>query len=302
MAVAFSRKLPLIVLGLLSVINAVFMLRRQSTDDEPRRSEAALYNSPGLEWNRYFTDFPKTGQQQTIRFTDSLLQGHDTSRFNKIRLIGSFLYQEFAPQLGKPSGQEDYSDPWEMFSYYRADRSRKLWCGHLSMMFTYFCLAQGIETRMIELMKEGDHHVVNECYLPASGNWVLVDLTYDQLFVSHDDHLLGLAAFRRMQGRSDVLLNVQVTAGGNRQLRMDTGYVRNYYAADIPAYYYKTVNPAVVYSTTAKIKRYLWPDPWYFVLSERPAVVFPFYLRLGLLAAWLVSFLWVLFSLIKKRK
>lgn len=299
---AVSRNLPLFILGLLSVINAALLLRRQSTDDEPRRSEAALYNSPGLEWNRYFTDFPKEGQQLAIRFTDSLLQGQDTSRLSQIRLIGSFLYQQFAPQLGKPSGQEDYKDPWEMFSYYRADHSRKLWCGHLSMLFTYFCLAQGIETRMIELMKSGDHHVVNECYLPGPGKWVLVDLTYDQLFVSQGDQLLGLPAFRHMQGRRDVMLTIQAAGDSNRSVRMDTGYIRNYYRADIPAYYYKTVNPAVVYSSTAKIKRYIWPDPWYYVLSEKPAASYTYYLRQGLLAAWLMSFLWVLFSLFNKQK
>lgn len=302
MSVAVSRKLPLIVLGLLSVINAALMLRRQSTDDEPRRAETQLYKAPGIEWNRYFTDFPKEGQQQAILFTDSLLRGRDTSRLNQIRLIGSFLYQQFAPQLGKPSGQEDYKDPWEMFGYYRTDRSRKLWCGHLSMMFTYFCLAQGIETRMIELMKDGDHHVVNECYLPGPGKWVLVDLTYDQLFVSQGDQLLGLAAFRRMQGRSDVLLNIQAAGDSNRSIRMDTGYIRNYYGTDVPAYFYKTVNPAVVYSSTAKLKRYIWPDPWYYILSERPAALFPFYLRQGLLVAWLMSLLWVIFTQLKKRK
>lgn len=302
MSVVVSRKIPLIILGLLSVINAALMLRRQSSDDEPRRAEAQLYKAPGNEWNRYFTDFPKEGQQQAIFFIDSLLRGYDTSRLNQIRLIGSYLYRQFASQLGKPSGQEDYKDPWEMFGYYKADRSRKLWCGHLSMMFTYLCLAEGIETRMIELMKEDDHHVVNECYLPGPGKWVLVDLTYDQLFVSQDDQLLGLQAFRRLQGRSDVLLNVLATGDSNHSMRMDTGYIKNYYGAEIPAYYYKTVNPAVVYSITEKLKRYIWPDPSYYILSERPAALFPYYLRQGSLSAWLMSLLWVLFILLKKRQ
>ena len=302
MSVAVSRKSPFIVLGLLSVINAAVFLRRHTADDQPRRTEAQLYQAPGTEWNRYFTDFPKEGRQLAVNFTDSLLKGHDTSRLNQIRLIGSFLYQQFAPQLGIPSGQEDYTNPWDMFRYYQADRSRQLWCGHMAMMFTYFCLSQGIETRMIELMKDGDHHVVNECYLPGSGKWVLVDLTYDQLFVSQDDQLLGLAAFRRMQGRSDVLLNVQAAGDSNRRLRMDTGYVRNYYAAGIPAYYYKTVNPELVYSTTAKVNRYFWPVSWYYILSDRPAASFLFYLRQGLLLAWLISVGWTLFHWRKQRK
>lgn len=302
MSVAVSRKFPLIVFGLLTLINVAVFLRRDSADDQPRRTEAQLYQAPGTEWNRYFNDFTGAGQQQAIRFTDSLLRGSDSSRLNQIRLIGSYLYRQFAPQLGKPLFQENYKDPWEMFRYYQADSSRKLWCGHLSMLFTYFCLSQGIETRMIELMKNGDHHVVNECYLPATGKWVLVDLTYDQLFVSQDDQLLGLTAFRRMQGRGDVLLHVQSAGDSNRSISMDTGYIKNYYGAAVPVYYYLTVNPAVVYSTTAKIKRYLWSDPWYYILSERPAASLPFYLRQGLLLAWLLSIGWVLFHWRKQRK
>ena len=301
MAVAVNRKFSIIVLGSLTVINAALFLCRQAADDEPRRTETRLYQPPGKEWNRYFADFPAEGQQQAIRFTDSLLQGRDTSRLNQIRLIGRFLYQQFSAQLGKPSLQENYKDPWGMFTYYRADSSRKLWCGHLSMMFTYFCLSQGIETRMIELMKEGDHHVVNECYLPGPGKWILVDLTYDQLFVSRDEQFLGLTDFRRLEGRGDVELQVQAAGDSNRSIRMDTGYIRNYYGMAIPANFYVTVNPEKVYSTTAKLRRYLWPDPWYYRLSDKPTAKYLYYGRLGFLAGWLLTLLYLLFTWRKRR-
>ncbi len=301
MAVTVNRKFSIIFLGLLTVINTGLFLRRQYADNEPRRTEASLYQPPGTEWNRYFSDFPIDGQQPAIRFTDSLLQGRDTSRLYQIRLIGKFLYQQFSAQLGKPEPQESYKDPWGMYTYYRADSNRKLWCGHLSTMFTYFCLSRGIETRMIELMKAGDHHVVNECFLPGPGKWVLVDLTYDQLTVSQGDQLLGLAEFRRLQGRGDVQLRVETAGDSSRSIRMDTGYIRNYYGTAIPANYYVTVNPETLYSTTAKLKRYFWPDPSYYRLSNRPPAIFPYYLRLGFLAAWIMSFLYVLYTLRKRR-
>jgi len=288
MFLAGYRRSPFIIFGLLTVINAGMFLRRTHFDYKPVVSEAQLYTAPGKEWTHFFTDFPVDAQQQAIRFTDSLLQGTDTSRQAQIIRIGSFLYRQFAPQLGKPSRQENYKDPWEMFQYYRADSTRQLWCGHLSILFNFFCLSQGIGSRMIELMKEGDHHVVNECYLPGRGKWVLVDLTYDQLLVREKDQLLGLTEFRRMQGRSDRVLQVHTSGDSDRLVRMDTGYIRNYYAKDITTFYYKSVNPDVVYSTTSKVKRYLWPDSSYYTLSEQPSVQFLFYLRQGLLAAWIL--------------
>lgn len=287
----------ILLFGLLTVINAAIFLRRELTDYQPHRTEAQLYKAPGKKWNRYFTDFPVAGQQAANRFTDSLLQGRDTSRLNQIQVIGAFLYHQFATQLGRPSFQETYKDPWEMFQYYRADTARKLWCGHLSMLFNFFCLSRGIETRMIELNKPGDHHVVNECYLPGPGKWVLVDLTYDQLLVKKNDGLLGLAAFRKLQGRGDVLLNVRTAADSIRTISMDTGYIRSYYADTVQAFYYVTVNPGKVYSTTAKIKRYLWPDPWYYELRERPADQLFFYLRQALLLSWLLIGVWLIFRI-----
>lgn len=287
---------------LLTVINAAFFLCRELTDYQPHRTETSLYKAPSTEWNRYFTDFPVEGQQAAIRFTDSLLQGRDTSRLNQIQVIGAFLYYQFAPQLGRPSFQENYKDPWEMFQYYRADTSRKLWCGHLSMFFTYFCLARGIETRLIELNKPGDHHVVNECFLPGPGKWVLVDLTYDQLLVKKNDLLLGLTAFRKLQGRSDVLLNVRTANDSTRTIRMDTGYIRNYYADTVRVFYYVTVNPEKVYSITAKAKRYLWPDPWYYELRQQPGNQLFFYLRQAVLLTWLLVGGWLVLRWLESRK
>ena len=43
-----------------------------------------------------------------------------------------------------------------------------IWCGTYANMFLFFCKASNIETRIIEIFKPGDHHVINECYLPDS--------------------------------------------------------------------------------------------------------------------------------------
>ena len=303
MSVRGTRKFPLYLVGLLTVINAGFFLRKDFFEYKPYAEESALYAPASGNWNRFFTDFPREGRGLARLFTDSLLKGRDTARLAQIKQIGSFLYGKFSKQLGKPTVNDQLQDPWDMYRFFAADSSRTLWCGHLSMMFNYFCLARGIETRMIEIMKPGDHHVVNECYLPAIQQWVLVDITYNQLLVSEENGMpVGLTSFRRMQGRN-INLKVQAANDSVRLLRPDTGYVRNYYNTGDPAYYYHTINPKVVYQTSEKIRRYFLPESWYQILATEPTSNFLFYLKQGLALAWLLSLIFLLYRWISwKRK
>jgi len=302
MSVPGTRKFSLLLFGLLTVINSGIFLFKEKFAFKPYAESSVLYAPASGEWNRFFTDFPGEGQAQAKRLLDSLLTGSDTARRVQIIRISSFLYQEFGKQLGKPSPVVPYTDPWEMYRFYKADTTRKLWCGHLAMMFNYFCLARGIETRMIEIMKPGDHHVVNECYLPGVQQWALVDITYDQLLVSTESDLpLGLAAVRRMPavGKS---WRVQMANDSQRIFRPDTGYVQNYYMTGDPAYYYSTLNPKVVYRTSEKIRRYFLPESWYRILASAPSSNFLFYLKQGLALAWLLSLFFVVRRIFGSRK
>lgn len=293
-------KRSLLLVGILTVINAALYLNKEPFNYKPYSTESSLYAPATAESFRFFTDFPREGREQAIRFLDSVLPISDTARVSEIKEIASFLYVQFYSQLGKPAAVKAYRDPWEMYRYYSADSSRKLWCGHLAILFNYFCLARGIETRMIEIMKPGDHHVVNECYLPDSRQWVLVDITYNQLLVSTvQGKLFGLAEFRRLHGQQD-LVQVQTAGDSNRLLMMDTGYILNYYQPDLPAHYYKTVNPDVVYSNTEKVRRYILPVSWYSILVKDRSANTGFYFRQAFLIAWLLSLVYLLFLVIKK--
>lgn len=289
-----TSKRAFLLIGLLTVINAGLLLFNEKFDYKPYADESRLYAPPSSDQFRFFTDFPREGRQRAIQFIDSLLRGGDTARLTEIQKVATFLYHQFATQLGKPDAGNPYHDPWEMYRYYSGDSTRKLWCGHLAILFNYFCLARGIETRMIEIMKPGDHHVVNECYLPGSRKWVLVDITYNQLLVSASEgERCSLAGFRKLQGLQR-MVKVQAADDSSRIMRMDTGYIRNYYSQDIPAYYYKTVNPAVVYSNPAKFRRYILPESWYSILSLEQSSNILFYIRQVLLIAWVLSLIYLL--------
>ncbi len=301
MSVTGALKISLFIVGLLSVINAGIFLRKEHFEYRPYASEQELYSAPSGEWRSYLTDFSQADQQAATRFLDSLLKGTESTPLSQIQTIGSFLVRQFGSRLGTPLLNNQLRSPWEMYNYFTADSSRKLWCGHLAMMFNYFCLARGIDARMIEIMKPGDHHVMNECYVPALQKWVLVDITYNQLLVmAGPNSPMSLVDFRRVQGKSTTLL-VQAANDSDRLIRPDSGYIKNYYKSQFPAYYYVTINPLQVYKTTEKVKRYIWPVSWYRILAAGQPSNFLFFLKQGLLVSWLLSLLFLLWSFVKKK-
>lgn len=299
---AGTRRFPLFIFTLLTAVNAVLFLYKSHFEYKPYASEQELYAPANGIWRQYLSDFPSASQQATTWFLDSLFKGNDTAQLAQVNQIGSFLYRQFNDRLGKPVPDQEPRSPWEMYNFFKSDSSRKLWCGHLAMMFNYFCLARGIESRMIEIMKPGDHHVVNECYVGALQKWVLVDITYNQLQVkAGSGSPMSLVDFRGMQGTATTLL-VHTANDSGRVIRPDSGYIKNYYNSQYPAYYYLTVNPQQVYKTTEKVKRYVWPVSWYRILAAGQKSNFLFYVKQGLLIAWLLSLLVLFRSLVKKRR
>jgi hypothetical protein len=295
MNLSAKKRYPLFFFLFFTILNIAVWLWKGYFEYKPFTSERALYVAPaaGAPWQQFLTDFPSSDQQAARHFLDSLLKGKDTSRLAQINFIGGFLYHQFGNRLGNPDLNDQLHSPWEMYNYFKADSSRKLWCGHLALVFNYFCLARGIDSRMIELFKPGDHHVVNECFIPAYNKWVLVDITYNQLQVSADTMApLNLAEFRRLAGK-EISLRVQ-QADSIRTLRPDSGYYKNYYSIPCPANYYITVSREKVYKTSEKLKRYLLPVSWYKILSEENKPNWLFYLKQVLLIGWIFSLVYMI--------
>lgn len=290
-----NKRYPLFFFLILTILNIAVWLWKGYFDYRPFTSERALYAAPadGAPWRQFLTDFPAADEQAATHFLDSLLKGEDTSRLAQINIIGNYLQRQFSNRLGRPEINEQLHSPWEMYNYFMADSSRKLWCGHLALVFNYFCLARGIDSRMIELFKPGDHHVVNECFIPTYNKWVLVDITYNQLQVSEGTAApLNLAEFRRLAGKN-ISLRVQ-QADSFRTLRPDTGYYKNYYSITCPAYYYITVSREKVYKSSEKLKRYLLPVSWYKILAEENKPNWLFYVKQVLLIGWIFSLVYMI--------
>ena len=99
------------------------------------------------------------------------------STVKKIKELAEFLLEHFDDQRGVPSATLMSKTPLGQFNLLRLHSEEKLWCGNWSNIYAYFAWNRHIPSRIVEILKPGDHHVFNESYVEELNQWVLVDLT-----------------------------------------------------------------------------------------------------------------------------
>src|ERR1700760_3960546 len=94
-------------------------------------------------------------------------------------------------------------------------------------------------------MKPGDHHVVNECYLPESGKWAMADLTHDLLLVQDRNGTpLNLVEFQQTVRKGEKLFAYQSRKDSAvlSQVSDTASFITQYFKGQYPMYYYYVVN------------------------------------------------------------
>lgn len=284
------RKKIAVVFISLTVINIIVFLCRDYFQYQSYSDYQALYGTCPKncidKWKKFVADYPGREMIQTKALTDSLLSG-TLSSYDKTKQLANFIYNRFHAQEGKPAPDLNTSSPFVQYQKLSLKDSEKLWCGNYALIFAWFCWSQNIPCRIIEIMKPGDHHVLNECYIAETGRWILIDLTYN---------IPGI------RGKNDSLLNFQELKQALKQNQdltifrnsgpvvLDRHKIFHHYLNDYPAYYYYRVNNEKVYSTMDKVKRYFLPVSWYEIYKENPGVNLVFYLKPVLFVLWIVSF------------
>jgi hypothetical protein len=174
---------------------------------------------------------------------------------------------------------------------------QKLWCGNLAQIFAFLCWSQGINCRIIEIMKPGDHHVLNEIYSPEDGRWVMVDVSFNNLasFDSHD-RPVDVVHFRNaiMEGKK---IRSEYGTGdtlGTRWLQPATYAGRHYYQTSFDLYYFHRVDVAKAYEPAQKFKRYLLPVRWYDIYADNSKGNFLFFIKQMLIFLWIATGVWLL--------
>jgi hypothetical protein len=294
------RKLILLFL-LLTLANLFIFFFRDDFQYQPYASPASLYapcDDQCMEkWNQYVIDFPKEELAAAKEISDSIVSGK-LNTAEKILALGSFIYDRFNGQMGRPSAELLRSSPLTQFKMLSSSDSVKLWCGNFAEMFSWFCWSQGIVCRNIEVMNPGDHHVLNECYLPEAGRWMMVDLTNNLLMTESNQRQLNLYEFMNALKKGEGLMGVRSSGGSLRHQVIDTSesYIQKFYQEDHPYFYYHRVDNQKIYRTGSKLVRYFLPISWYDILELKKQSNLPFYLKEVFSLLWLICLVMIFAS------
>lgn len=286
-----------IFFGVLTGINIIIYFNREYFSFRPLQTSAGLYSTCnkycGDKWDAFSDDYSATELAESKYLLDSLSFPAGKETKEQIKWIGAFLYNRFKKQTGTPSLRLSSASPYMQFRLLEKNDTNKLWCGNYAFMFSWFCRSYGITSRIIEIQRAGDHHVVNECYLPAEQQWVLADVTNNLLLPSsREGKLLNTVSFRELIN-TDSSFNAY-TAGndttGIAAFNSASFTGEKYYSSSYPLYYYSRVNSDKIYMPKEKIKRYLLPVSWYEVYDPSASTYFqlPYLLKLLFLITWLV--------------
>lgn len=285
-----------IILLLLTVLNLVFFIFRDSFQYQPYSGYKDLYGSCGKacenKWKKYREDYPAAELVEARRITDSVLAGKPTDEYSKALAIGRFLYERFYRQLGTPDAGLLSSTPLAQYKKLSSSDSSELWCGNFAQIFSYFCWSQGIICRNIEIMNPGDHHVLNEVYLPSEEKWMMADLTNNQLAVLDEKNsVLDLVSYRRAVQSRGSLFIIRSDKTGNEKFQLrDYSSLPACYRIDHPLFYYHRVDNKKVYSLGNKLVRYFLPVSWYDIFDDKGRSNVLFYTKGLLILLWLISF------------
>jgi hypothetical protein len=285
-----ARNATAILFSLVTVINFAILFYRDKFIYHKYATPSSLYSTDTLKWKKLVYDYPKKELADARIMLESLADLKNKPETAKILEIGKLLYQRFHDRRGRPLPFTASAPPLGQFKILSASDSMTLWCGDFAAMFVFFCWAEGIPCRFIEIINPGDHHVLNECYLRESKEWVLVDVTTNHLLL-----------FNKNRNRFENLLNVRDALSDSLQsFQVDSNeivtkpFVRNFYDRYFgngnPIYYYYRINNFEVYKEGEKIKRYFLPVAWYEELNNAHATNFWFYVKEFFLLMWLISF------------
>ncbi|HWJ91947.1 MAG TPA: hypothetical protein VNR87_12590 [Flavisolibacter sp.] len=290
----------------LSLLNLVIVFLRDAFQYQPFSSPAALYapcdEKCSKKWNQYVNDFPREELAAARNISDSVVAGKAPTE-DKVMAIGLFIYNRFKGQMGRPSAELLRSSPFRQYQQLAASDSVKLWCGNFAEIFSWFCWSHGIVCRNIEVMNPGNHHVLNECYIPESGRWVLVDLTNNLLMAQSKEQRLNLYEMMKALKARTVVSGLHASGDSVSVELLDpaTSYIQNFYQADHPYFYYHRVDNEKVYRTGSKLVRYFLPLSWYEILELKKQSNLPFYLKEVFSLLWLISLIMLLVSRKKLR-
>jgi hypothetical protein len=308
----YSRKnyIAISLLLLIAAINIFFFVNRNKFGTYKNYvSYDNLYseknNQPELRkrWNNTFR-FNSNKEKDSARKLAISKAGIilKDSSFQKMIKIAKWISNEFR---GISKGQPiDSVLRLPMLEQYEATVKNQtpIWCGTYANMFLFFCKASNIETRIIEFFKPGDHHVINECYLPELKKWIAVDLTYNYIFFQNESYkLLNTLDIKTAVENNRLLFVNQAVSDTLIVKKVDGKSIawEQYLRFNPDIYYYKETNPAHIYTIKDKIKRYIFPVSHYSIFTTAKQSNIWFFIRTFFIYTLFLLIVYLLYRLFK---
>jgi transglutaminase-like putative cysteine protease len=295
------RKKALLIFGILSVLNIIIFYYRDSFQYIPYSNYNSLYmpyDSSGTnKWKESYDNLDK----KEIWEADSILQTNTdikgkTSTIEKVLTIGNYIYNEFHAQTGMPSQNSLYLSAIPLYRFLIQNRKEELWCGQYASLMLTFCWSQNIATRYIEIFHPGNHHVINECYIPELGKWIMIDLTNNILMAAtkQKTYLNSVDFHHNVNSTQEISIISSVNNKiGQTLLNKNNSFVTTYFKDNDQYYFYHHIDLNKAYCPAEKVKRYLLPIHWYEIYSNKQSNNYLFIIKLFSLSACLISLIYL---------
>lgn len=280
---------------ILTLINGIILYYRDSFQYIPQASYKTLYQECNSncqnKWRAFIKPYPEGELQEAKQISGAWINAEAPTTLAKVQRISNVIHKMFKDRNGVPSQSFLNLSPLQQYKTLHTNPNEKLWCGVYAQMVAYFCWSQQIPTRYIEIMNPGDHHVVNECYIPELKKWVLVDAMYKLAGIRDlQGNFLNLQEFRSFVKEDGLIFAANaVNTDTVRILNKNEPFIKNYYLPDNPFYYHYYTSNAYAYQPLQKVKRYFLPVSWYEIYNLQKKSNFPYVLKLVFFTLWLVS-------------
>ena len=295
----FAKKHITFFFGLVSAINLLIFFFRDKFAFHKYGTYSSLYSANTGKWKGLPLDYPRSELTEARGILESF-KVDDPATSGKVLKIGRLLYTRFHKQLGNSSPLLANASPLQQYKILLSSDTTQLWCGNFAAMFAFFCWSDGIACRVVEIMNPGDHHVVNECYLPEKGEWALADLTNNNLLIwdQQKGEYANLLSLR--DSTQQTLSALRSTDSTIVPQPFNSRFYDRYFAEKNPIDYYYRINNVAIYKTGEKIKRYFFAKPWYEELNPDAKRNLSFYIKQLFILLWLISFALVIKKLMFK--
>lgn len=241
---------------------------------------------------------------------DSIKLDQNLPTLKKIEKISLFLLKKLSARSGIPDSTMKFLSPFRQYEL-ACNQKSKIWCENFTLIYLAFANTAGIPSRYVATnVKVGEQnlggHVFAESYIKEQNRWAYIDLTSSKIYSIDSDSLVLNAVDVFDIASLNIQTNVKSLVYSNGVVAFKpfdslNSTERFYFEHNSELIFlYSKQDPATLRS---KIFNYLFPNTYYAVYAGNNFHDnFLFYIKVGFVYLWFLTFLFLFFILISGKK